>query len=256
MASSSDTRSTCIWLEDTHVALLKKGSAQANNPRILFVKALDSRNTRGYDYLVFRTTVAEGKKPRAVTYYQGVWHELLHDKHTGKPYLGEPREDIHDHDGDTDPPSKSEDEADKSDSASETRSFTDKGKQQAESSSEDETNKQICHSPVIIQPLLEVSPHSPVIIQPLLKVSPLQETCQTTSPLCHKGPSIPILLSPATQRSSIATFKVQQPLLISTNMATTTTTATTMVQPSIQTTLARTTTPSATTADQRVHDRL
>jgi len=104
------------------------------------VKALDSRNTRGYDYLVFRTTVAEGKKPRAVTYYQGVWHELLHDKHTGKPYLGDLRKDIHNHDGDSDPPSRSENEADGSDFASEPEPTGDKGKQQAESSSEDETN--------------------------------------------------------------------------------------------------------------------
>jgi len=76
----------------------------------------------------------------------------------GKPYLGEPREDIHNHDRDTNPPSKSENEADKSDSASETRSFIDKGKQQAESNSEDETNKQIHHSPITIQPLCEISP--------------------------------------------------------------------------------------------------
>jgi len=100
-----------------------------NNQHILFLTALDSQNSRGYDYLLFRTTVAEGKKPKAVTYYQGSWHELLHNKPTGKPYLGEPREDIHDHDGDSNPPSKSENEADDSDSPSEAEPPTDKGKQ-------------------------------------------------------------------------------------------------------------------------------
>src|SRR6266850_2288813 len=242
MASSSDTRSTRIWLEDTHVTLLKKGSAQANNPRILFVTALDSQNSRGYDYLVFRTTVAEGKKPRAVTYYQGAWHELLHNKHTGKPYLREPREDIHNHDGDSDPPSKSENEADGSDSTSEAEPTEDKGKQQAESSSEDETNRQICYLPITIQPLHEISP--------------LQEANPASSLLHHERPSIPILPSPATQHSSIATFKVQQPSPIPVNMATTTTTATTMVQPSVQTTPTGTTPTPVTTADQRVRDRL
>jgi len=158
MASSSDTRSTHIWLEDTHIALRKKGSAQANNPCILFLSALDSQNSRGYNYLLFRTTIAEGKKPRAVTYYQGQWHELLHDKQSGKPYLGEPREDIHNYDRDSNPPSKSENEPDEPDSTSEAEPPTGKGKQQAESSSEDETNQQICHSLVSIQPLYEVSP--------------------------------------------------------------------------------------------------
>jgi len=90
--------------------------------------ALNSQNSRGYDCLLFRTTIAEGKKPRAVTYYRGQWHKLLHDKQTGKPYLGEPREDIHEHDGDNDPPSKSENEADNSDSTSEGELPTEKGK--------------------------------------------------------------------------------------------------------------------------------
>jgi len=76
----------------------------------------------------------------------------------GKPYLGDPREDIHKYNGDSDPPSKSEDKTEGSDSASETKSFMQKGKQQAESSSEDETDQQICHhSPVSIQPLYEIS---------------------------------------------------------------------------------------------------
>jgi len=107
MASSSDTRSTRTWLEDTHVALRRKGSPQANNSRILFLSALDSRNSRGYDVLLYRPPTVEGKKPKAVTYYQGQWCELLHDRPSGKPYLGEVRDDVHDHDGDSDPPSRS-----------------------------------------------------------------------------------------------------------------------------------------------------
>ena len=158
MASSSDTRSTCIWLEDTHIALRKKGLAQANNPHILFLSALDSRNSRGYNYLLFRTTIAKGKKPRAVTYFQGQWHKLLHDKQSGKQYLGEPREDVHNHNGDSDPPSKSENKANDSGPNSEAEPPADKGKRQAESSSEDETNQQIRYSPVSIQSLREVSP--------------------------------------------------------------------------------------------------
>jgi hypothetical protein len=44
MASSSDTRSTRVWLEDMHVALRRPHSAQASNERITFVSALDPRN--------------------------------------------------------------------------------------------------------------------------------------------------------------------------------------------------------------------
>jgi len=88
-----------------------------------------SRNNRGYDFLLYRTTVAEGKKSRVVTLYQGHWFKLLHDIKTGKPYLGEPRDNIHKHDEDSNPPSKSEDKADGSDSTSEAGSFTKKGKQ-------------------------------------------------------------------------------------------------------------------------------
>ena len=108
MASSSDTRSTHIWLEDTHIALRQKGLPQANNTRILFLSALDSQNSRGYDVLLYRPPPTKGKKPRAVTHYQGQWYKLLHNKTTGKPYLGEARDDVHDHDGDTNPPSKSD----------------------------------------------------------------------------------------------------------------------------------------------------
>jgi len=129
MASSSGTRITRIWLEDTHVALRKKGSPQANNSRILFLSALDSRNSRGYDVLLYRPPASEGKKPKAVTYYQGQWYELLPDKSNGKPYLGELRDNVHNHDRDSDPPSRSGNEDSGSDSKSEAEPEQNKGKQ-------------------------------------------------------------------------------------------------------------------------------
>jgi hypothetical protein len=88
MASSSDTRSTCVWLEDMHIALRRPRLAQANNERITFVSALNQRNKRGYDVLLFRPPVAIGKRAKAVTLYEGNWHELEHDSITKQPYLG------------------------------------------------------------------------------------------------------------------------------------------------------------------------
>jgi hypothetical protein len=101
MASSSDTRSTRIWLEDTHVALRRPRSAQASNERITFVSALDPRNKRGYDVLLFRPPASTGQKARAVTLYDDHWHELDHDTRLRKPYLGVARPDIHEFDGES-----------------------------------------------------------------------------------------------------------------------------------------------------------
>jgi len=91
--------------------------------------ALDSQNNRGYDFLLFRATALEGKKPQAVTLYDSHWHKLLHDGTTKQPYLGEPRADIHEYDRDSNPLSKSENKADGSDSELEAESFMKKGKQ-------------------------------------------------------------------------------------------------------------------------------
>src|SRR5580693_9482082 len=99
MASSSDTRSTCVWLEDTHVALRRPRSAQASNERITFVSTLDPRNKQGYDVLLFRPPASTGQKARAVTLYNDRWHELDHDTRSRKPYLGVARPDIHEFDG-------------------------------------------------------------------------------------------------------------------------------------------------------------
>jgi hypothetical protein len=100
-ASSSDTRSTRVWLEDTHVALRRPCSAQASNERITFVSALDPRNKRGYNVLLFRPPASTGQKARAVTLYEDRWHELDHDTRSRKPYLGVTRPDIHEFDGES-----------------------------------------------------------------------------------------------------------------------------------------------------------
>jgi hypothetical protein len=95
MASSSDTRSTHVWLGDTHVTLRRPQSAQATNERITFISALDQRNKQEYDILLFRPPAATGQKAKAVTVYEGHWHELEHNVRTRKPYLGVERLDIH-----------------------------------------------------------------------------------------------------------------------------------------------------------------
>jgi hypothetical protein len=101
MASSSDTRSTRVWLEDTHVTLRRPCSAQASNERITFVSTLDPRNKQGYDVLLFRPPASTGQKARAVTLYNDRWHELDHDTRSRKPYLGVARHNIHEFDGES-----------------------------------------------------------------------------------------------------------------------------------------------------------
>jgi hypothetical protein len=95
------TRSTCVWLEDTHVALRRPRSAQASNKRITFVSALDPRNKRGYDVLLFRPPASTGQKARAVTLYEDHWHELNHNTCSRKLYLGVARPNIHEFDGES-----------------------------------------------------------------------------------------------------------------------------------------------------------
>ena len=97
MESSSDTRSNCIWLTATHITLLQQELAAENNLHIRRVSALDSRNSRGYDTLVFVSSEVEAR-PRAVTLYDGQWFELHHDRGSRQPYLNPSRQDIHQHD--------------------------------------------------------------------------------------------------------------------------------------------------------------
>jgi hypothetical protein len=78
-----------------HVALRRPRSAQASNDRITFVSALDQRNKRGYDVLLFRPPAHTGQKAKVVTVHEGHWHELEHDIRTRKPYLGIEGLDIH-----------------------------------------------------------------------------------------------------------------------------------------------------------------
>jgi hypothetical protein len=84
-----------------HVALRRPRSAQANNERITFVSALDQRNKRGYNVLLFRPPAATGKRAKAVTLYEGNWHELEHNSIRKQPYLGVERLNIHKFDGES-----------------------------------------------------------------------------------------------------------------------------------------------------------
>jgi hypothetical protein len=78
-----------------HVTLRRPRLAQATNERITFVSALDPRNKRGYNILLFRPPATTGQKAKAVTLYVDNWHELEHDVRTRRPYLGVEHLDIH-----------------------------------------------------------------------------------------------------------------------------------------------------------------
>jgi hypothetical protein len=67
------------------------------------LKQTTSINKRGYDVLVFVPPDTTIESRKTVTLYRGVWHELLQDKHK-QPFLGQPRPDIHDHDGPVEEP--------------------------------------------------------------------------------------------------------------------------------------------------------
>jgi hypothetical protein len=84
-----------------HVTLRRPRLVQANNERITFISALNQRNKRGYDVLLFRPPATSGKRTKAVTLYEGNWHELEHDSITKQPYLGVERLDIHEFDGES-----------------------------------------------------------------------------------------------------------------------------------------------------------
>jgi hypothetical protein len=84
-----------------HIALRRPHSAQASNEQITFISALDPRNKRGYDVLLFRPPASTGQKARAVTLYEDHWHELDHDTRSRKPYLGVARPDIHEFNGES-----------------------------------------------------------------------------------------------------------------------------------------------------------
>ena len=219
MASSSDTRSNRIWLTSTHVALLWQGSAAANNLHIRRVSVLDSRNSRGYNTLVY--VPPEGGKPWAVTIYQGQWCELHHDRTTGHPYLGPSREDIHEHNGPIN-------------NKSESGSDEEAGLPQLESESESDTDTnedtaRVRNSPITSEPFhqsiqLSKAEDPPRIIKPLCKVpSPVQTRFTPTNK--H------VLPPPATQCSSIATLSAKQSRTTMSQTTTITTTQTNTSQP-------------------------
>ena len=217
MASSSDTRSNHIWLTSIHIMLLWQGSAAASNPHVRRVSALDSRNSRGYNTLVY--VPPEGGKPWAITLYQGQWCKLHHNRTTGSPYLSPSREDIHKHNGPID---------------NESESGSDKEAglpwPELESESDTDTNEdtaRVRNSPITSEPFyqsirLPKTEDSPRTIQPLHEVSLSVQTRFTPT-------DIHILPPPATQCSSIATLSMKQPR---TTMSQTTTIATTQTNTS------------------------
>jgi hypothetical protein len=180
--SSSDTRSTRVWLEDTHIALRRPQSAQATNERITFVLALDPRNKRGYDVLLFRPPATTGQKAKAVTLYADHWHELEHDVRTRKPYLGVECLDIHEFNGES-LPSDNEQVPDSSDEEPAAP------RPQSEDSSDDDKPTQR------YAPATEQEPASPA-------------ASDTSYTYYGRGPrELPL---PNKHRSSIATFSQEQ----------------------------------------------
>jgi hypothetical protein len=196
MEGSSDTRSTHIWLEDTHVTLRRPRSAQANNERITFISALDQRNKQGYDVLLFRPPADTGKRAKAVTLYKGNWHELEHNSITRQPYLGVKRLDIHEFDGESLPSDNKQapDSSDKEPTAP---------RPQSDSSSKEELMQRYA-------PPVEATTATPI-------------TPGATD--AHYRGEPRELPFPNTHHSSIATFSQEQQLT-ATDMATQTTTAT------------------------------
>jgi hypothetical protein len=230
MASSSDTRSTRVWLEDTHVTLRRPRLAQASNDRITFVSALDQRNKRGYNVLLFRPPAHTGQKAKAVTVYAGHWDELEHNVRTRKPYLGIERLDIHEFDRES-LPSDNEPAPELSDEEP-----TAPRPQSENSSNNDEPTQRYT-------PASEQRPASP--------------TASDTSYTYYRGRPRE-LLHPNEHHSSIATTsQEQQPT--TTDMATqtiTTTAATTTIQPSTPPAPAAATTQATTTPSQQIAEHL
>jgi hypothetical protein len=195
--------------------------AQATNERITFISALDPRNKRGYNVLLFRPPAATGQKAKAVTLYADHWHELEHNIQTKKPYLGVKRLDIHEFDGES-LPSDNEQVPDLLDEEP-----TAPRPQSEDSSNDDEPTQRYA-------PATEQEPVSPA-------------ASDTSYTYYRREPKeLPL---PNEHCSSITTFsQEQQP--IATDMVTQTTTATaatTTVRPStppIATTTQTTTMPS------------
>jgi hypothetical protein len=198
--------------------------AQATNERITFVLALDLRNKRGYDVLLFRPPAAIGQKAKAVTLYADNWHELEHDVRTKRPYLGVERLDIHEFDGES-LPSDNERVPESSDEEPTVP------KPQSENSSDNDEPTQR------YTPTTEQRPASP--------------TASDTSYTYYRGEPRELPL-PNEHHSSIATSSQEQQST-ATNMVTQTTTATaatTTVRPSTPPITTTTNTQATTTPSQ------
>jgi hypothetical protein len=212
-----------------HIALRRPRSAQANNERITFVSALNQRNKRGYDVLLFRPPAATGKKAKAVTLYKGNWHKLEHDSTTRQPYLGVKRLNIHEFDGESLP--LDNDQGPESSDEEPTAP-----RPQSDSSSKEELTQRYA-------PPVETTTTTP--------------TTPGATNAHYRGESRELPF-PNMHHSSIATFSQEQQLTAA-NMATQTTTATaatTTVRPNTPPATTTTTTQVTTMASQRIASHL
>jgi hypothetical protein len=202
--------------------------AQASNDRITFVSALDQRNKRGYDILLFRPLASTGQKAKAVTLYEGHWHKLEHNIKTRRPYLGIEQLDIHKFDRES-LPSDNEQVPESSDEEPAAP------RPESEDSSDDEPMQ--CYTPAIEQ-------------------RPASLTASDTNYTYYgRGPRE--LLPSNTHRSSIATLGQEQQQT-SANMVTetiATTTASITVQPESNPAIP-TNTQTTASPSQRIVSRL
>jgi hypothetical protein len=97
---------------------------------------------RGYDILLYVPEKDSGEKPMTVTLYNNKWHELLHDRQLGQPYLGQEREDLYQYDE----PIEQAEEQPKNNS--EAKSGSETGSETESDSEKSNTNLQICNSPI------------------------------------------------------------------------------------------------------------
>jgi hypothetical protein len=162
---------------------------------------LNQRNKRGYNVLLFRPPASTGQKAKAVTVYEGHWHELEHDVKTRKPYLGIQQPDIHEFNGESLP------------------SDSEQVLEQGPESSDEE--------PAAPHPQSEDSSDNDEPTQhytPAAEQRPASSTTSDTS-YTYYGRGSRELLPPNTHCSSIATFSQKQQQT-SADMATETITAT------------------------------
>jgi hypothetical protein len=193
------------------------------------MSALDQRNKWGYDVLLFRPLAATGKRAKAVTLYEGNWHELEHDSITKQSYLGVEWLDIHEFNGESLPSDN----------------------EQAPDSSEEE--------PTMPRPQSDSSSKEELTqwYAPPIEATTMTPTTPGATDSHYRGEPRELPL-PNTHRSSIATSSQEQQPTV-TNMATQTTTTTaamTTVWPGTPPATTAATTQTTTTASQRIAGNL